>query len=157
MSLRIQKYLVFSIIFYLSLQNLQHRTYNTLLNDIVNYIKSFHNQETSDSLETIIPSATLLTGVNQPDHFSQFAALIDKIRLDSSVHPSYLIKCVIANTIDRFYSCYLNYLVLNSKQIVQVFLESFQQLAHVPKTTHTKPGDFQSQADCLKKKDPGLQ
>ncbi|XP_053602872.1 origin recognition complex subunit 3 [Plodia interpunctella] len=68
------------------IKNLQHRTYNTLLNDIVNYIKSFHNQETSDSLETIIPSATLLTGVNQPDHFSQFAALIDKIREEVTPH-----------------------------------------------------------------------
>lgn len=60
-------------------QELHHRTYSLLLNDIVNYVKSFYGDNETD-VERIIPSATLLTGVNQPDHISQFMALIAKIR-----------------------------------------------------------------------------
>lgn len=51
-----------------------------LLNDIVNYIKQFYGSEEAFMLEGIIPSATLLTGVSQPDHVSQFDALINIIK-----------------------------------------------------------------------------
>lgn len=60
-------------------QELHHKTHSLLLNDIVNYIKNQGISESS-TLEGIIPSATLLTGVNQPDHVSQFTSLIDLIR-----------------------------------------------------------------------------
>lgn len=46
----------------------------------MHYVKTFNEGEEFDSLEGIIPSATLLTGVNQPDHVNQFLALINKIR-----------------------------------------------------------------------------
>ncbi|XP_013187102.2 origin recognition complex subunit 3 isoform X2 [Amyelois transitella] len=68
------------------IMELHSRTYSTLLNDIVNYIKSFHNHNDYVGLDTIIPSATLLTGINQPDHVSQFAALIEKIREEVTPH-----------------------------------------------------------------------
>ncbi|KAH9627623.1 hypothetical protein HF086_010775 [Spodoptera exigua] len=67
------------------LQELHHRTHSFLLNDIVNYIKN-HGISESSTLEGIIPSATLLTGVNQPDHVSQFTSLIDIIRHEVTPH-----------------------------------------------------------------------
>lgn len=44
---------------------------------MVAYIRSFSGDT---SMEGVVPSATLLTGVNQPDHVSQFVALVDKVR-----------------------------------------------------------------------------
>ncbi|XP_022816715.1 origin recognition complex subunit 3 [Spodoptera litura] len=67
------------------LQELHHKTHSVLLNDIVNYIKN-HGISESSTLEGIIPSATLLTGVNQPDHVSQFTSLIDLIRNEVTPH-----------------------------------------------------------------------
>ncbi|KAJ8732734.1 hypothetical protein PYW07_015333 [Mythimna separata] len=67
------------------LQELHQKTYSLLLNDIVNYIKN-HGISESATLEGIIPSATLLTGVSQPDHVSQFASLIDIIRNEVTPH-----------------------------------------------------------------------
>uniref|UniRef100_A0A2H1V6Z1 Origin recognition complex subunit 3 n=1 Tax=Spodoptera frugiperda TaxID=7108 RepID=A0A2H1V6Z1_SPOFR len=67
------------------LQELHHKTHSLLLNDIVNYIKNQGISESS-TLEGIIPSATLLTGVNQPDHVSQFTSLIDLIRNEVTPH-----------------------------------------------------------------------
>ncbi|KAJ8732047.1 hypothetical protein PYW08_014777 [Mythimna loreyi] len=67
------------------LQELHQKTYSLLLNDIVNYIKN-HGISESSTLEGIIPSATLLTGVSQPDHVSQFASLIDIIRNEVTPH-----------------------------------------------------------------------
>ncbi|CAH0407752.1 unnamed protein product [Chilo suppressalis] len=68
------------------IQKLHERTYSILLNDIVEYVKSFYNNTDFNTLEGIIPSATLLTGVNQPDHASQFIALIKKLREDVTPH-----------------------------------------------------------------------
>ncbi|XP_063821346.1 origin recognition complex subunit 3 [Ostrinia nubilalis] len=68
------------------IRELHQKTYSVLLNDIVNYVKSFYGDSETDGLEGIIPSATLLTGVNQPDHVSQFKALIDKIRNEVTPH-----------------------------------------------------------------------
>ncbi|KAL0892178.1 hypothetical protein ABMA27_015366 [Loxostege sticticalis] len=68
------------------IKELHQRTYSILLNDIVNYVKSFYGDSETDGLEGIIPSATLLTGVNQPDHVSQFMALLQKIRDEVTPH-----------------------------------------------------------------------
>ncbi|CAH0749701.1 unnamed protein product [Diatraea saccharalis] len=68
------------------IQKLHHRTYNVLLNDIVNYVQSFFGNYNSEMMEGIIPSATLLTGVNQPDHVSQFITLVKKIKEDVTPH-----------------------------------------------------------------------
>ncbi|CAH0727822.1 unnamed protein product, partial [Brenthis ino] len=68
------------------LQDLHEQTYSALINDIVHYVKTFNEGEEFDSLEGIIPSATLLTGVNQPDHINQFLALINKIREEITPH-----------------------------------------------------------------------
>nr|XP_021200999.2 origin recognition complex subunit 3 isoform X1 [Helicoverpa armigera] len=67
------------------LQELHQRTYSLLLNDIVSYIKN-HGITESATLEGIIPSATLLTGVSQPDHVSQFTSLIEIIRSEVTPH-----------------------------------------------------------------------
>lgn len=56
-----------------------YETYNRLLNNIVDYIKEI-NENRQFQMEGVIPSATLLTGVSQPDHATQFTALIDLIR-----------------------------------------------------------------------------
>ncbi|XP_047986060.1 origin recognition complex subunit 3 [Leguminivora glycinivorella] len=66
------------------IMDLHQKTYDVLLNDMVKYIKSFYGG--NESLEGIIPSATLLTGVNQPDHVSQFETLISKIRDEVTPH-----------------------------------------------------------------------
>ncbi|XP_037961313.2 origin recognition complex subunit 3 [Plutella xylostella] len=69
------------------IQDLNRKTYSMLLNDIVSYVKSFSKSRESCELDDgIIPSATLLTGVNQPDHVSQFEALLNKIREDVTPH-----------------------------------------------------------------------
>lgn len=68
------------------LNELNQRSYSVLLNDIVNYIKQFYGSEEAFMLEGIIPSATLLTGVSQPDHVSQFDALINIIKDEISPH-----------------------------------------------------------------------
>ncbi|XP_052738686.1 origin recognition complex subunit 3 [Bicyclus anynana] len=68
------------------LKELHEQTYSAMLNDVVNYVKSFDQTCLYDSIEGIIPSATLLTGVNQPDHVNQFLALIHKIREDVTPH-----------------------------------------------------------------------
>ncbi|XP_039749028.1 origin recognition complex subunit 3 [Pararge aegeria] len=70
----------------IQLKELHEKTYSVLLNDIVSYVKSFDQDHQYDSIEGIIPSATLLTGVNQPDHANQFLALIHKIREDVTPH-----------------------------------------------------------------------
>ncbi|XP_041976430.1 origin recognition complex subunit 3 [Aricia agestis] len=59
---------------------LQEQTYSILLNDIVNHVGKFYEENDLSSLEGIIPSATLLTGVNQPDHINQFKALVNRIK-----------------------------------------------------------------------------
>lgn len=51
-----------------------------LLNDVVSFVKQSYRNDETYTLDGVIPSATLLTGVSQPDHVSQFAALIDMIR-----------------------------------------------------------------------------
>ncbi|KAI8428881.1 hypothetical protein MSG28_007518 [Choristoneura fumiferana] len=86
--------------------DLHQKTYDVLLNDIVNYIKSFYGCNESLTLEGIIPSATLLTGVNQPDHVSQFEALIHKIRDEVTPHTAMVnsqdastIKHLVENTV----------------------------------------------------------
>ncbi|XP_049865911.1 origin recognition complex subunit 3 [Pectinophora gossypiella] len=68
------------------IKELHNKTYSILLNDIVNYLKSFDTDDESVQVNGIVPSATLLTGVNQPDHLSQFTALIEKIRNDVTPH-----------------------------------------------------------------------
>ncbi|XP_026751186.2 origin recognition complex subunit 3 [Galleria mellonella] len=68
------------------LTELHCKTYSMLLNDMVNYINSFYFNNETDECGSIIPSATLLTGVNQPDHVSQFTALISKIRQEVTSH-----------------------------------------------------------------------
>ncbi|XP_063621451.1 origin recognition complex subunit 3 [Cydia splendana] len=68
------------------IMDLHQKTYDVLLNDMVNYIKSFYRGNESLTLEGIIPSATLLTGVNQPDHVSQFETLMSKIRDEVTPH-----------------------------------------------------------------------
>lgn len=62
------------------LQELHQKTYSTLLHDIIGYMSSFDWQQEADVFQGVIPSATLLTGINQPDHANQFIALIDIIR-----------------------------------------------------------------------------
>ncbi|XP_059059897.1 origin recognition complex subunit 3 isoform X2 [Achroia grisella] len=57
-----------------------------LLNNMVNYINSFSINNDPETCENIIPSVTLLTGVNQPDHISQFTALINKLRDEVTSH-----------------------------------------------------------------------
>ncbi|XP_026729471.1 origin recognition complex subunit 3 [Trichoplusia ni] len=87
------------------LQELHHKSYSVLLNDVVDYIK--HSSTTENStLEGVIPSATLLTGVNQPDHVSQFTALIDIIRDEVTPHVALVnsqdapsIKHLVENTV----------------------------------------------------------
>ncbi|KAM3962283.1 LOW QUALITY PROTEIN: origin recognition complex subunit 3 [Aphomia sociella] len=68
------------------IKELHSKTYSVLLNDMVNYINSFYLDNEMETLESVIPSATLLTGVNQPDHVSQFTALINKIREEVTPH-----------------------------------------------------------------------
>ncbi|CAH2075288.1 unnamed protein product, partial [Iphiclides podalirius] len=65
---------------------LHEKTYSVLLNDIVHYINSFYDVEQYVTPKGVIPTATLLTGVNQPDHASQFTALIDIIRYNVTPH-----------------------------------------------------------------------
>ncbi|CAG4937416.1 unnamed protein product [Colias eurytheme] len=64
----------------MQLKELHEKTYSTLLNDIVSYLKTSYQDNELNSLEGIIPSATLLTGVNQPDHVNQFKSLISILR-----------------------------------------------------------------------------
>ncbi|KAJ2946991.1 hypothetical protein O0L34_g16336 [Tuta absoluta] len=64
------------------LKDLHHQLYDELLSAIVGYISSYNEE----AVEGTIPSAALLTGVNQPDHTSQFTALVDKIRQDVTPH-----------------------------------------------------------------------
>ncbi|XP_026328360.1 origin recognition complex subunit 3 [Hyposmocoma kahamanoa] len=68
------------------IQDLNNRTYSELLNDIVHYILSVYQANEAITQDSIIPSATLLTGVNQPDHVLQFRALIEKIRNEVTPH-----------------------------------------------------------------------
>ncbi|XP_047526742.1 origin recognition complex subunit 3 [Vanessa atalanta] len=68
------------------LKELHEQTYSILLNDIVSYVKLVNQEHEYSTLEGIIPSATLLTGVNQPDYVNQFLALIDRIREDVTPH-----------------------------------------------------------------------
>lgn len=42
-------------------------------------MKAYDEKSEYDALEGIIPIATMLTGVNQPDHAEQFIALKNKI------------------------------------------------------------------------------
>ncbi|CAK1604203.1 unnamed protein product [Parnassius mnemosyne] len=68
------------------IKQLHHKTYSILLNDIVNYINSFSHSRQCVTPEGVIPTATLLTGVNQPDHVSQFTELINLIRENVTSH-----------------------------------------------------------------------
>ncbi|CAH2107349.1 unnamed protein product [Euphydryas editha] len=83
------------------LKGLHEQTYSVLLNDIVNYVKLINQEHEYDTLEGIIPSATLLTGVNQPDHVNQFLALINKIREDVTPHVA-MINSQDAQTVKHF-------------------------------------------------------
>lgn len=67
------------------IKDLHHLTYDKLLVDIVNYIISLY-RESDEYLEDVIPSAALLTGVNQPDHESQFNEFVNKLREEVSPH-----------------------------------------------------------------------
>ncbi|KAJ0179896.1 hypothetical protein K1T71_004487 [Dendrolimus kikuchii] len=68
------------------LRNLHQSTYSMLLNDIVNYIKDSYSTKDVCMQDGIIPSLTLLTGVCQPDHVSQFTSLIDMILNEVTPH-----------------------------------------------------------------------
>ncbi|XP_050663609.1 origin recognition complex subunit 3 isoform X2 [Leptidea sinapis] len=68
------------------LKNLHEKSYSVLLHDVVNYLKICHNDSEMNSIEGVIPSATLLTGVNQPDHVEQFMSLINLIREEVTPH-----------------------------------------------------------------------
>ncbi|XP_075970562.1 origin recognition complex subunit 3 [Anticarsia gemmatalis] len=65
------------------LQNLHNSTFSLLLNDVVSHIKNCGHESASLG---VIPSATLLTGVSQPDHVSQFTSLINIIREEVTPH-----------------------------------------------------------------------
>ncbi|XP_014363430.2 origin recognition complex subunit 3 [Papilio machaon] len=73
-------------LFEVNIKELHHQTYSTLLNDIVDYIEFHHMNNYFGSIEGVIPTATLITGVNQPDHVSQFNALINLIRQNVTPH-----------------------------------------------------------------------
>ncbi|CAB3243566.1 unnamed protein product [Arctia plantaginis] len=66
------------------LLELHNKTYSLLLNDVVNHIKQCGNE--MSTLEGVIPSVTLLTGVSQPDHVSQFKSLVTIIRKEVTPH-----------------------------------------------------------------------
>lgn len=68
------------------LKDLTLQTYNTVLTNIVNYIKECYDNKEIDLYENVVPTATLLTGVNQPDHCVQFTALTDKLRSEVTPH-----------------------------------------------------------------------
>ncbi|XP_013141479.1 PREDICTED: origin recognition complex subunit 3 [Papilio polytes] len=73
-------------LFEANIKELHHQTYSTLLNDIVNYIEFHHMNNELAAIEGVIPTATLITGVNQPDHVSQFNAFIHLIRENVTPH-----------------------------------------------------------------------
>ncbi|XP_045446198.1 origin recognition complex subunit 3 [Melitaea cinxia] len=88
------------------LKELHEQTYSVLLNDIVNYVKLINQEYEYDTLEGIISSATLLTGVNQPDHVNQFLALINKISEEVTPHVAMInsqdaqtVKHLVENTV----------------------------------------------------------
>ncbi|XP_068630803.1 origin recognition complex subunit 3 [Battus philenor] len=68
------------------IKQLHHKTYSLLLNDVVSYINSFQHNDQSFTPNGVIPTATLLTGVNQPDHVSQITTLIDLTRDNITPH-----------------------------------------------------------------------
>lgn len=92
-----------------NLKDLHHNTYNLLLNDIVNYIKDPHTNNDLFMQNEIVPSVTILTGVCQPDHVSQFTTLIDLIIENVTPHVAMVnsqdaptLKHLVENTVWQF-------------------------------------------------------
>ncbi|KAL4706515.1 hypothetical protein ACJJTC_015713 [Scirpophaga incertulas] len=88
------------------IQSFNQVRYSSLLNNVVKYIKSFYKDNESEELNGVIPSATLLTGVNQPDHVSQYNVLKQKLREHVTPHiamvnsqDSSSLKSLVENTV----------------------------------------------------------
>lgn len=56
--------------------DLQHRSYARTLEQLVDFVVGQAERDTPDE---VLPTAALLTGINQPDHLSQFTALTQRL------------------------------------------------------------------------------
>ncbi|XP_021933988.1 origin recognition complex subunit 3-like [Zootermopsis nevadensis] len=61
------------------LESLQEEVFSEILENLVYYIQKCHKNKASNKGRNEIPSATLLTGVNLPDHDALFAALSSQL------------------------------------------------------------------------------
>lgn len=71
------------------LQLMNSEIFSSTLRDLVNFVQS-----TYDQIQSEIPTAALLTGINMPDHDAQFSALTREIREFVTPH------CVVQNAQD---------------------------------------------------------
>ncbi|XP_077289672.1 origin recognition complex subunit 3 [Arctopsyche grandis] len=91
------------------LQALNNETYGRILKGLVHFVKECHNDETSAFFSEILPCATLLTGINHPDHTTQFEALKEQLLCKVTPHVTIVrsqnsstIKLLIENIVSHF-------------------------------------------------------
>lgn len=78
--------------------------FSNILSSLLQYVKNCYNNNVTE-----IPAATLLMGINMPDHSAQFSALSDVIKREITPHVATLhaqdcpnVKHLVENMVSQF-------------------------------------------------------